>query len=328
MRSWTRLGVVVIGLLTSAGAFAQAGSATAGDSRATYVYKTVNGQDLLADVYKARTDAPRPTILLLHGGALIFGSRAEVPLADDYLSHGYNIVSVDYRLAPETKLPEIIADVEDAYQWIREEGRELFGADPDRVGVIGHSAGGYLAQVAGYRFRPRPAVVVSFYGYGELTGAWYTAPSTFYSQRYPPITKALAFSAVGGREISSAPFTSFTAGRAALYLYSRQNGLWPSLVADHDPVGNRQWFAAFEPVRNVTASYPPTMLLHGEADTDVPYDESVRMTEALRRAGVAHEFITNPEWGHLFERTKRDESVVNAIARVLGFLDKHMDNSP
>ena len=44
--------------------------------------------------------------------------------------------------------------------------------------------------------------------------------------------------------------------------------------------------APFEPVRNVTADYPPTLLIHGTSDTDVPYEESTMMAEQLKRHGV------------------------------------------
>ena len=46
-------------------------------------------------------------------------------------ANSHILVSIDYRLAPETQLPEVIADVEDAFRWIRKEGPKLFGADPE-----------------------------------------------------------------------------------------------------------------------------------------------------------------------------------------------------
>jgi dipeptidyl aminopeptidase/acylaminoacyl peptidase len=52
------------------------------------------------------------------------------------------------------------------------------------------------------------------------------------------------------------------------------------------------------PVRNVTAQYPPTLLIHGTKDTDVPYEQSVMMAEQLNRHGVEHELITIPGGEH------------------------------
>ena len=63
------------------------------------------------------------------------------PLMDRLIEAGFAVVSIDYRLAPETKLPAIVADVEDAFEWIRGQGPDLFRADPDRIAVLGSSAG-------------------------------------------------------------------------------------------------------------------------------------------------------------------------------------------
>ena len=52
------------------------------------------------------------------------------------------IISIDYRLAPQAKLQQIIQDLQDAYQWVRADGPKLFRIDPNRIAVVGHSAGG------------------------------------------------------------------------------------------------------------------------------------------------------------------------------------------
>ena len=100
-------------------------------------------------------------------------------LVQKYLDAGYAIVSIDYRLAPQVKLNQILEDIDDAYRWVRTEGPRLFRIDPNRIAVVGHSAGGYLALMAGFRLTPRPAAVVSFYGYGDIAGAWYSRPTRF-----------------------------------------------------------------------------------------------------------------------------------------------------
>ena len=81
------------------------------------------------------------------------------------------------------------------------------------------------------------------------------------------------------------------------------------------------------------AAYPPTLLIHGDADTDVPYSQSVQMAEALRRAGVQHELITVPGGGHglgiqqyFREAATRpaDDPVKRIYERVLAFLNAHL----
>ena len=85
-------------------------------NKQTYTYKVVGNCEIQADVYEASGRPPRPAILFLHGGALILGSREGIHPGqlDRYLNAGYALISVDYRLAPETKLPAIIEDVQDA----------------------------------------------------------------------------------------------------------------------------------------------------------------------------------------------------------------------
>jgi acetyl esterase/lipase len=134
--------------------------ATAGQTpvKRTYTYKTVGDIRVRADVYRPDDGKVRPVVVWLHGGALIVGSRADVP--KDLLalcrSEGYVLVSFDYRLAPEVKLPAILDDLRDAFRWLRERGPKLFHANPARVAVAGRSAGGYLTLMAGVCVRPRP----------------------------------------------------------------------------------------------------------------------------------------------------------------------------
>src|SRR4051794_32459384 len=78
----------------------------------SYIYKTVGTHDIRADVYAGEAAGPRPVVVWIHGGALIMGHRGQVerPLRDKLLQAGYVVVSIDYRLAPETKLPAILDD--------------------------------------------------------------------------------------------------------------------------------------------------------------------------------------------------------------------------
>lgn len=81
-------------------------------AKRTYTYKTVRDLLIHADVYRTPDAIIRPAILYIHGGALIMGNRSWLnPVqAPKYLDAGYAIISIDYRLAPQTKLNEIIND--------------------------------------------------------------------------------------------------------------------------------------------------------------------------------------------------------------------------
>jgi acetyl esterase/lipase len=293
----------------------------------TYTYKFIYGCAIHTDVYRA-AEVPGPAILWLHGGMLMAGSRADLPAAqlERYLQAGYTVVSADYRLAPETKLPDIITDVQDVYAWTRAYGHQEFGIDPDHIAVIGHSAGGYLTLLAGHHLLPRPRALVSYYGYSDVDGAWYSQPDPFYSQK-PPVSLADAQRVIGTQIISEASGPGVSPNRGTFYLYCRQNGLWPNEVVGHDPHLEPQAFDPFCPIRNVSAEYPPTLLIHGALDTDVPHEQSAQMARELERQGVTHEFVSLPKHGHAFdlgENSTLDPVVVAAFDQTLAFLGQHM----
>jgi acetyl esterase/lipase len=294
----------------------------------SYTYKIVRECEIQADVYRTPGSEIRPAILWLHGGALIFGDRSGLApeQLERYLNAGYVVVAANYRLAPEVKIEAIMEDIRDAYCWLRVSGPDLFQIDPDRVAVIGHSAGGYLTLMTGFCVRPRPRALVSFYGYGDIAGHWYSRPDPFYSQE-PAVPKDEAYGAVGGPVLTGTPFEgSPVEQRWRFYLYCRQQGLWPREVTGHDPDIEPEWFDPFCPVRNITPDYPPTILIHGAQDTDVPYQQSVLMSQELGRWEVEHEFITLPNRGHGFDAAGEglgDLTVAEVFDQMLAFLKKH-----
>lgn len=282
-------------------------------TQTTRVYKTFPGGAIRADVYATPGDGLRPAVVWIHGGALIGGDRSNLPAWQRrrYTDAGYVVVSIDYRLGPEHKLPEIVADVVDALAWVRGDGGTAFGIDPDRVGVVGHSGGGYLALTSGLHAAPPPQAIVSFYGYGEVTDPWYAEPDPFYC-RQPAVDEVEARGGLDGPQ------------RFRFYLWCRQNGRWPHEIGGHDPETERDWFAQYEPVRTLDASFPPSLLLHGERDTDVPFAESLLMAEALTRAGVPHTLLRRDTWGHGFDGDPSDPSVGDALDRVIAFLNQNV----
>jgi acetyl esterase/lipase len=256
----------------------------------------------------------------IHGGALINGSRKTTSggLHTDLLRLGYVVVSIDYRLAPVTKLPALIEDVQDAYRWMRKEGSKRFGIDPDRISTGGGSAGGYLTLMTGFCLEPRPRALVSYYGYGDIDGPWYAQPDEFY-RKQPLVSKDDAWEVVVKSAVSEAVGSG---SRQKFYLYCRQQGIWPNEVAGHDPHKEPKWFDRYCPVRNVTKAYPPTLLIHGTADTDVPYAESKAMAARLAEVGVEHEFITVPGAGHGLAGAKPEEKD-HAAERAVQWVNTH-----
>lgn len=280
------------------------------------VYKTVGSTQISADVYRRNGMRSRPAVVWIHGGALISGSRDSVPrnIGDLCKAQDYVLVSLDYRLAPEVKLPAIIEDIKDAFTWLRTRGAEDLHIDTKRILVAGGSAGGYLTMMSGICVDPRPQALVSYWGYGDVDGPWYTEPSPHY-RKLPLIAAEEAKSGVGKEVVT----VGSNKARGTYYLYLRQNGLWTKEVTGLDPKLDRSKLDPFCPVRNVTPQYPPIIMVHGTADDDVPYERSVDMAKALEKHGVKHELITIPNGGHGLGNADK-QLVADAQARVAQFI--------
>jgi len=258
----------------------------------TLTYKRVGDLSIDVDVYRDPTWTDRPVVVWIHGGALIMGNREEVPawLLEACREDRYILASIDYRLAPETKLAEIVQDLHDAFTWLRAEGPGRFGADPDLIGAVGGSAGGYLALTAGFRVLPRITAVVSHWGYGDLIGDWYAKPSPHPCHHQVTPTAEEAYRQVAGPPISDD--RDRDGNGWIFYQFCRQHGVWPMEVSGWDPERDRERFLTLMPVANVTAEYPPTLLVHGELDTDVPHDRSELMAAELANHGVEHRLLS------------------------------------
>ena len=291
-------------------------------ARETYVYKTVEGCDIKADVIGANPGASKPCVIWIHGGGLIFGSRTNSPrptFLKTLLQRNFVVVSIDHRLAPETKLPDIVEDVRDAWRWIRDRGLSLFGIDPAGVAMAGGSAGAYLSLMSGYSMRSGPRVLASFWGYGDITAPWETEPSAFYREM-ARVSREEADRVVGTVAVSEPPGD---VDRAYFYLYCRQQGRWPIEVTGHEPREDAEWFQPYCPLHNISANYPPTILIHGTSDTDVPHEESENLATRFAEVGVEHEFLSLKKIGHGFAGAT-PEQVERAEVAAADFLQAHL----
>ena len=287
----------------------------------TYIYKKEKTYQIKADLYKPNnSENVNPLIIFIHGGALIYGTRKT--FADTefqlklYLKNGFAVLSIDYRLAPETKLSEIIKDIQDACMWAVNNAR-MINIDDRNISIIGHSAGGYLALMCGFILKPRPQSIISFYGYGDIIGEWYSKPDSFYCKKSKVSIEESGINIVGP-VITERPFEGTPKDK--FYLYLRQNGLWPEEVGGHDPIKERDFFIPFCPLYNISPEYPPTLLLHGDSDTDVPYKQSELMYKELKRNNIFSKLITIEEGEHEFDININSKKVLRAFKEVLSFL--------
>lgn len=281
------------------------------------VYKRTEQSSIYADIYYHGSQTP--VIIYIHSGALIFGTRKWLPIeqVEIFKNAGFSIISIDYRLAPETKLQFIIEDIEDAIHWIRSTASKMYDFNTDKIGLIGCSAGAYLSLVSG-TMKHKPNAIVSFYGYGDILGKWYSEPSEYYCKRVA-VNLMEAEKHLSKGEVSEGSWDRFN-----YYLWCRQQGNWVEKVTGFDRNGDSELLKRYNPIDNIFKDFPPTLFLHGDKDTDVPYEQSLMMYEQLRKAGIETDLVTIHGADHVFDQYINDVQVKNAFEKTVVFLKKHL----
>jgi acetyl esterase/lipase len=126
----------------------------------------------VGDFYRPDGAGPFPAVLVIHGGSWQRGSRSEMArFARRLVQAGYAVYNIDYRLAPEHRYPAQLEDVRAAFAWLHGRARSL-SVDPDRIAVMGYSAGAHLALLLGLADSggaPRPRAVVAGGAPSDLT---------------------------------------------------------------------------------------------------------------------------------------------------------------
>ncbi|WP_042356618.1 alpha/beta hydrolase [Bacillus rubiinfantis] len=288
--------------------------------KTTFVYKKAENFEINGDFYPI-SEKGKPVIIYIHGGGLLWGSREEVKSQqiEFYNAAGYNVFSIDYRLAPETKLPDIVEDIDSAIQWVKQTAPNHFDIDVQRIAVVGSSAGAYLALMTG-TFKTKPQAIVSFYGYGDISADWALKPSRHYLAM-TKVPKTLADMIISDKVISSGPIQQ----RYALYMYARQQGAWIEEITGLNPEVSKAELTQFCPLYQINNAFPPTLLLHGTNDDDVPYEQSQKMDQALIRAGLTSQLITIPNGKHVFDDDWENPIVQQAFQDVVTFLEQHLN---
>jgi acetyl esterase/lipase len=138
----------------------------------THTYASYSDALLQLDLYRAG-ESGKAVFVVIHGGAWRSGDRLQAPRLNGELARrGYNVVSIDYRLAPAHPFPAALEDVTRAIAWIKDNAT-LLDVDASRIVLFGRSAGGHLALLAAYTLND-PAIrgAVSYYGPADLRWGW------------------------------------------------------------------------------------------------------------------------------------------------------------
>ncbi|SDK94759.1 alpha/beta hydrolase [Natronincola ferrireducens] len=284
----------------------------------TCIYKNVNNCCIKADLYLIE-NKKAPVIMYIHGGGLIWGSRESIlgQQVKLYNEAGFNVISIDYRVAPETKLESILEDIKDAINWVKVECTKKYNINAEKIAVVGSSAGGYLALMTG-TFVDKPKAIVSFYGYGNLLDDWCIQPHSFYCREIMISTKEAQ------NYVSDGAISEGGRERWLYYLYCRQKGVWTNEISGYDVVKDKEKLLDFCPINKIGKDYPPTMLLHGDKDDDVPFQESLLLKEKLDEMEVENKLILLKGKGHDFDCQMEDIEVKTAFNNVILFLKEHL----
>ena len=142
------------------------GVCVSAEFRSDVEYGNVDGESLKLDASIPDGEGPFPIAILIHGGGWGGGDKAvvHVPPTKPLTDANFTWFSIDYRLAPKHRWPACSDDVRTAIRWVKEHAAEFKG-DPDRIALIGYSAGGHLAAYAAAtaddETRPQALVVLA-----------------------------------------------------------------------------------------------------------------------------------------------------------------------
>ena len=252
-------------------------------------YGTADHLSLKLDLYLPAA-RKSPLIVWVHGGAWRAGSRQEMPLGR-LVEQGYAVASIDYRLSTVAPFPAQAHDIKGAIRFLRAKAGE-YGYDADRLAIAGASAGAHLAALVGVTNGDK-ALECSVGGNLDQSSDVRAIVSLFGAS---DLTTILAQSTPHGLEVRVPALQLLLGGQPAEK---------PDLAK------------LASPVEHIDAQDPPLLLVHGDADPQMPLEQSRELAAAYQKAGcqVHLEIIPGAVHGgpQFFDEAR--------IALIKGFLD-------
>lgn len=232
------------------------------------IYGNAGGTPLILELARPKSisKTPRPAVVFIHGGAWSSADRTNgTPLVLLLAQHGFVAVSIDYRLSGAAGFPSQLEDGKCAVRFLRAHA-SAYGVDPGRIGVMGGSAGGHLAALAGLTGDEKLL---------EGTGGW-----EIFSSKVSAVADLYGVSDLPGLIQSG-------------HLKTSVENLMRCTLGE-----NPDLYRQASPLFRVKKGAPPFYIAHGDKDDVVPPGQSERLAEALRSAGTEVTFRLMPGIGH------------------------------
>lgn len=224
--------------------------------------------DITVTIYPAQSDTPK-YILYLHGGGLIYGSKGDIPnrLKDLFLAHGYTLLALDYLLAPNTSVTEIIAKLNESFDALK---KTIIHEHP--FGICGRSAGSYLmfhlTKYLCVDLGGRRIIKKNFYGYADFE---------FLKKQTTPTTHTLTEEMLIDIDQQTPTADDPLMGRALLYYYGRQQGI----LADYYRLPKSLDWSDYAISETELAVFPPCYSTASTSDQEVPFASSKRISKQI-----------------------------------------------
>lgn len=259
--------------------------------KADLEYVPGGGASHTLDLYLPKTDAAKiPLVIFIHGGGWNSGTSKDWhPSFGNLLEHGFAVATINYRLTGEAIFPAQIYDCKAAVRWLRAHAAD-YRLDPDHIGVWGHSAGGHLAAFLGTT-NDNP----KFEGDEGVKGVSSSVQAACDWSGPMDLGKTFADGAQAGG-----------------ILYKLDVGL----VGGPDKA-TKENMAEASPITYVSAKSAPFLIMEGDRDEYVPLEQSSRMDDALKKAGVESTLIFLPGARHGLDKPDQ-------LPPVTAFFEKHL----
>jgi acetyl esterase/lipase len=282
---------VLIGFLASIALLTTFVSVRAGDEpyytrQEDVIYGRKYGTALTLDVFTPKKDANSAAIIIvISGGWFSAHEGIDADIVKPFVERGYTIFTVVHGSQPKFTIPEILEDMNRAVRFIRFHAKD-YKIDPDRIGIVGSSAGGHLSLMQGTR--------------GDKGNADAKDPIDKMSSRvqavacfFPP-TDFLNYGEKGKNAIGRGVLADLRAAFDFKEFDNKQESFVS--VTDEDKIlelGKR-----ISPIYHVTADSAPTLIIHGDADERVPIQQAETMVEKLKGEKVPAELVVRKGAAH------------------------------